>query len=1246
MSKPLRVLILEGSPDDALLVLRELRRGGFDPVHERVETPEELSTALSGASWDLVISDGGTRSFEALELARRSDPDIPFVVVSGSVGEEAAVEATRFGAQDYVTKVSLARLGSAVARELREAEARRRYREAEEALRASEERFRATFEQAAVGMAHVGMNGGWLRVNRRLREILGYSEGELLGMSFGDVTHPADLEADLDRSRALVAGEIETYSVEKRYVAKDGSIVWVELTVSLARGGATATGEPGYFVFVVDDVTERKRADETSRLRDRAIAASPNGIVICDASTPGHPLTYVNPAFEAMTGYGADEVLGRNCRLLQGEDRNQPGVREMREAAREGRYSRVVVRNYKKDGTPFYNEVSVSPVHDDEGRLNAFVGVQNDISGRVRVEEELRLSEDRLRLAVEATGLGTWDYDFESKLMRCNEQLRTVLGLPPGATLDYETFLAALHPEHRGRVQDLIGRALDPEGDGRLDTEYRTAVRDGTERWVAARGQAFFEDGRAVRFVGTVLDITRRKKVEEAQRLLSDAGTMVLSSLDYRATLSRLAHLLVPALADWCAVDMLAEDGELQRLAVAHPEPEKVELARKLHERYPPGPHATRGVPQVLRTGRSELTHEITDAVLDEADIGDEHREILRRLGLKSFMVVPLSARGRTLGAITLASAESGRLYGPDDLVMAEELARRAALAVDNARLYEEAQREISERELAEEALRGQTETLEKVNSIGQMISSELDLQKLVQAVTDEATALTGARFGAFFYNVDSPDPETGSYTLYTVSGVPREAFSDFPMPRATKIFGPTFRAEGPVRFDDVRKDPRYGKNAPYHGMPEGHLPVASYLAVPVVSRSGEALGGLFFGHPEPGVFCEREEKLVVGLAAQAAIAIDNARLFESVRRSEERFGSLVRNASDVVSVLGPDATIRYQSPAVERLLGHRPDAMVGTSAFDYIHVEDAQTVAAAFYGVMTADGKQARAEYRFRHADGSWRYLESAATNLLSDPSVQGVVVNSRDVTERKLAEEALKQSEERYRAVVEQTSECLFLFDADTKHILETNAACQRLFGYTPEEFKGMTIRDMVADGEESVDANVRRVLERGSHAVGERRYRRKDGSLVDVEVSGSIISYGDHEQVVCGVVRDATERKRAKERMREVREEERRRIARDLHDEVLSDLVYALQDIHIRQAFSEGDEDLEGTAEALRRSVEGLRAAIFEMRLQESLEQSFYASLRSLVELNRRMSRGGCEVELDLGEGVPEVLPSTLR
>ncbi|MDP8925589.1 MAG: PAS domain S-box protein [Actinomycetota bacterium] len=304
--------------------------------------------------------------------------------------------------------------------------------ERERRHRESEERFRGTFEQAAVGMAHVGTDGRWLRVNRRLCDIVGYEKAEMLGLTFQDITHPDDLEAHLEYVRQLLAGEIGTYSMEKRYFKKDGSIVWINLTVSLVH---PPSDEPRYFISVIEDITERKR-------------------------------------------------------------------------------------------------------------------------------------------------------------------------------------------------------------------------------------------------------------IEEAQRFLAEAGTTLSSSLDYRTTLARVARLAVPFLADWCVVDVLEKDGSLDRLAVAHQDPEKVALVQELQKRYPPDPDAPRGVGQVLRTGRPELGPEIPESLLEEAARDAEHREILGELGLKSYMIVPLVARGRTLGAISLISAESGRRYRQAELELAEELARRAALAVDNARLY------------------------------------------------------------------------------------------------------------------------------------------------------------------------------------------------------------------------------------------------------------------------------------------------------------------------------------------------------------------------------------------------------------------------------------------------------------------------------------------------------------------------------------------------------------------------------
>ena len=176
---------------------------------------------------------------------------------------------------------------------------------------------------------------------------------------------------------------------------------------------------------------ERRGSEELQRLLGRFIAASSTGILITDPSLPDNPIIYVNPAFERTTGYLMEEAIGRNGRFLQGEDRDQPSLGELRAAIREGRGCRVVLRNYRKDGSLFWNELYVSPVHDEEGRLTNFVGVQNDVTERKRIEEALEASEDRLRLAIEATGLGTWDRNPTTGEMQWDERCKAVFGLPP-----------------------------------------------------------------------------------------------------------------------------------------------------------------------------------------------------------------------------------------------------------------------------------------------------------------------------------------------------------------------------------------------------------------------------------------------------------------------------------------------------------------------------------------------------------------------------------------------------------------------------------------------------------------------------------------------------------------------------------------------------------------------------------------------------------------------------------------------
>ncbi len=321
---------------------------------------------------------------------------------------------------------------------------------------------------------------------------------------------------------------------------------------------------------------------------------------------------------------------------------------------------------------------------------------------------------------------------------------------------------------------------------------------------------------------------------------------------------------------------------------------------------------------------------------------------------------------------------------------------------------------DITERRNIEDRLREQTESLETVNELGQMISAELDLHRLVQAVTDAATELTGARFGSFFYNVIEDRGE--AYMLYTLSGVPREAFSHFPMPRATNLFGPTFRGEGVIRINDVRKDPRYGKNSPYYGMPEGHLPVTSYLAVPVISRSGEVLGGLFFGHPDEAVFTERHEQIVVGLAAQAAVAMDNARLFEIAERersqleaSEHRYRVLAEAIPQMVWTSTADGLADYFNQRWVDYTGLTLEESRGWGWQRTLHPDDVDATTETWTR-SSQTGERYEVEYRMRRgSDGSYRWHLGRAFPLRDpDGAISKWFGTCTDIDDQKRAEES----------------------------------------------------------------------------------------------------------------------------------------------------------------------------------------------------------------------------------------------
>ncbi|GGD81088.1 response regulator [Caballeronia grimmiae] len=401
----------------------------------------------------------------------------------------------------------------------------------------------------------------------------------------------------------------------------------------------------------------------------------------------------------------------------------------------------------------------------------------------------------------------------------------------------------------------------------------------------------------------------------------------------------------------------------------------------------------------MLRALREDETLRDTPVVLLSARAGEEARVGGLDAGADDYLTKPFSAR---------------------------ELLARVASNLRLARLRRE----------TEQRLREESRVLEVLNRVGTTVAGELDLARVVQVVTDAATELTGAAFGSFFYNV--LDNEGGSYTLYALSGVPKDTFAKFPMPRNTSVFGPTFRGEGIVRSADITKDPRYGHNAPHHGMPKGHLAVCSYLAAPVISRTGEVLGGLFFGHPEPDIFDERAEHILGGIAAQASIAIDNARLFQAAQDEiaertraqaalrdlnetlERRVTEVVADrdrlwelSEDLFVIASFDGALLRVSPSWSSVLGMDGQRLHARTMLELVHPDDASSVTLEI-DRLRATGAPVRYECRLARIDGGWRWI---AWTLSLDPRTRRIHGVGRDVTADRETADALRQAEEALR-------------------------------------------------------------------------------------------------------------------------------------------------------------------------------------------------------------------------------------
>jgi PAS domain S-box-containing protein len=683
----------------------------------------------------------------------------------------------------------------------------------ERALHESEERFRLTVDEAPIGMALVALDGRFVRVNRALCEIIGYSSAELTGLTFQAITHPDDLDADLALKGQLARGEIPRYQLGKRYIRKDGTIVDVQLSTSIRR---SREGAKLYYIVQIEDVTERKLAEaalkESERRLTLALDSARMGMWDLDLLTDtavrslrhdqifGYSspiptwgaaifMTHVVPedrevAKRAFEKAFESDHFDMECRILwadksihwisakgrvyrnpkgdpvrmmgtvqditehkHAEEALQRSEREFRELAES---MPQIVWATTADGLNIYfnqqwvdytgltlqesyGEGWITPFHPDDrqrawdawqratqhrdtyslecrlrradgvyrwwlirgvpllsanGEIRKWFGTCTDIEQIKIAEQRLKESEAKFSGIISLSADAIISIDEEQRITLFNNGAEQVFGYSQseviGAPLDIlipDRFRSA----HRQHVERFAASAVTVRQPGeRLITI--AGLRKSGEEFPGEAAISKLRVGEKTLLTVAMRDITERKRFEKEQQFLAEVGVLS-ASLDSEQTLSSVVDLVVQNVADWCAVDVVDEHGNLSRLKVASADPAKAALCAVL-EQMPPDrdlPHLMRSV---VESKRPVLIEHVTSEYVESVTQGREHLQAFLATRIKSFVAVPLLMRGRPLGALFFGSSTPSRVYRVDDLRLAEAVADRAAIAIENARLF------------------------------------------------------------------------------------------------------------------------------------------------------------------------------------------------------------------------------------------------------------------------------------------------------------------------------------------------------------------------------------------------------------------------------------------------------------------------------------------------------------------------------------------------------------------------------
>ncbi|HET9984732.1 MAG TPA: PAS domain S-box protein [Longimicrobiales bacterium] len=558
-------------------------------------------------------------------------------------------------------------------------------RATEEALRRTNTLLQAVVAASPAAIVVVDAEGRIEAWNPAAERILGWSAAEVIGRP--DPTVPAERAQEYREAfdRALAGGVGP--AVESVRVRRDGTYVdVVRLTAPLREADGTVRG----VVNLLEDVTRRHQAEaalrESEQLFRDAIDHAPIGMALVDREGR---VIHANRAAVEISGYSERELRRLTFREISHPDDLAADQSEFRRlAAGEIASYQLRKRIIHKDGHPVWVRLTRSALRGPGGEPSCFITQIEDITESKAVEEGQR----RLTAILEATTDLVGISDVRGHTVYLNRAWRELAGIPEEEV--GQATIPDFHPEWAAGVilREGVPTAIR-EGSWTGETAVKT--RAGEEIPVSQVILAHKTREGAVEFLSTVCrDISERKRLEEVQRFLAEASRTISGSLQDGAILRQIPALLVPRMADYCLIDLIDDAGEIRREVVFHRDPAKQELLEQ-SERYPPDRHRPVGIGRVLRTGEPEVVGEVTPAWLRAISQSEEHLLLLQEIGPRSVLIVPLRARGRIIGAITCAYTDSGRRYDEGDLAVAADLMERMALAIDNARLYQQVQQAL-----------------------------------------------------------------------------------------------------------------------------------------------------------------------------------------------------------------------------------------------------------------------------------------------------------------------------------------------------------------------------------------------------------------------------------------------------------------------------------------------------------------------------------------------------------------------